>query len=558
MYGFLPTIAKQLGYSITTYGVTMTFMSMISMVFSLVAGIIVDRFRVKKTLFFTATLLLGVISFFFMFVPKVPLEIGMDMKCNSEIILIVHADNVQQNTYNTTLFNHEKNDELITCKLICQNTMFGDHHQINKLNNQSHFSDYWMTTTKYIKNINEEIGVTLKLKDMELTENSYIFHLSSIQMNGTEIPLTCKYNLNTFCHITSCSNEAIIRVATITTYRGNVLYLHQFWIFFLILSTSCACIVISVTLQSPICLDLLEDKPEDFGKQKCWSSFGWGFFSIFIGWLVDWFSINKKEKEYSPVFYSCILLTICNLFVINKIKVVETKKPEKQWKSIYGLLSKHYVIAFYIWSIFNTFLHAIVTHFLFWYMEDLVVVNNDYSQRAWIKTLQGLAQGIQCFGGEIPFYFCSGWIIRKMGHINCMALVLGSMAIRLYLYTVIWNPAWIIAIELLNGVSYALAVSVKMSYAKIMSPEDATYTIIGILAFFDCIGESLASLLGGFLFQSYGGVWSFRFFAYSSAFMCFLNILSNRFGLTKDLANCNFVPVSMIENSKDDDVVNEN
>ncbi|KAF0727270.1 major facilitator superfamily domain-containing protein 6-like protein B, partial [Aphis craccivora] len=120
-------------------------------------------------------------------------------------------------------------------------------------------------------------------------------------------------------------------------------------------------------------------------------------------------------------------------------------------------------------------------------MEDLVVVSNDYSQRAWIKTLQGLAQGIQCFGGEIPFYFWSGWIIRKMGHINCMALVLGSMAIRLYLYTVIWNPAWIIAIELLNGVSFALAVSVKMSYAKIMSPEDATTTIIGIIALFDCI-----------------------------------------------------------------------
>lgn len=48
--------------------------------------------------------------------------------------------------------------------------MFGD-HQINKLNNQTDFSDYWMTTTKYIKNINENdhnrIGVTLKLKDMK-------------------------------------------------------------------------------------------------------------------------------------------------------------------------------------------------------------------------------------------------------------------------------------------------------------------------------------------------------------------------------------------------------
>lgn len=121
-------------------------------------------------------------------------------------------------------------------------------------------------------------------------------------------------------------------------------------------------------------------------------------------------------------------------------------------------------------------------------MEDLVSENNNNSQRARIKTLQGLAQGIQCFGGEIPFFFWSGMIIKRMGHINCMALVLGAMAIRMYLYTVISNPAWIILIELLNGVSYALGYSVKMSYAKAMSPPDTTNAILGIVGFFDCIG----------------------------------------------------------------------
>jgi len=121
-------------------------------------------------------------------------------------------------------------------------------------------------------------------------------------------------------------------------------------------------------------------------------------------------------------------------------------------------------------------------------MEDLVSANNDHGQRAWLKTLQGLAQGIQCFGGEIPFFFWSGWIIRKMGYGNCMALVLAAMAVRMYLYTVIWNPTWIIAIELLNGVSYALGYSVKMSYAKMVSPPDTLNTIIGFLGFFDCIG----------------------------------------------------------------------
>lgn len=47
-------------------------------------------------------------------------------------------------------------------------------------------------------------------------------------------------------------------------------------------------------------------------------------------------------------------------------------------------------------------------------------------------------------------------------------------------------------------------------------------------------GESIGSLLGGYLFDTYGGVWSFRFFSYISVFMCFLSIVTNCFGLTME------------------------
>lgn len=65
----------------------------------------------------------------------------------------------------------------------------------------------------------------------------------------------------------------------------------------------------------------IENKTEDFGKQKCWGSIGWGLFSMFIGWLVDVFSVNKNEKNYSPVFYSGIILMVFDLFVSTKIQV---------------------------------------------------------------------------------------------------------------------------------------------------------------------------------------------------------------------------------------------
>lgn len=63
-------------------------------------------------------------------------------------------------------------------------------------------------------------------------------------------------------------------------------------------------------------------------------------------------------------------------------------------------------------------------------------------------------------------------------------------------------------------------------------------------------GESLGSLVGGYLFDEYGGLWSFRFFAFTSALMCLLNIFSNIFGLTKEMKNKDFdaVPVETSDN----------
>ena len=49
-----------------------------------------------------------------------------------------------------------------------------------------------------------------------------------------------------------------------------------------------------------------------------------------------------------------------------------------------------------------------IWQFLFWWLEDLGGADG----RHWIKLLQGLAMGIQCFGGEVPSLFLSGNIHR--------------------------------------------------------------------------------------------------------------------------------------------------
>lgn len=66
---------------------------------------------------------------------------------------------------------------------------------------------------------------------------------------------------------------------------------------------------------------LLEDKPGDFGKQRCWTSIGWGVVAMLSGWLVDYFSHDEVHKNYTPISYLILSFMVLNLIFASNIKV---------------------------------------------------------------------------------------------------------------------------------------------------------------------------------------------------------------------------------------------
>lgn len=127
--------------------------------------------------------------------------------------------------------------------------------------------------------------------------------------------------------------------------------------------------------------------------------------------------------------------------------------------------------------------------FCFRYIED-VASNYECSSQGWIKTLQGLAMGVQCFGGEVPLFFWSGSIIKRLGHLNCMSLVLGVFAFRFFAYSILTNPIWVLVIELTNGITFGLAYAVLMSYASVIALPGTESTMIGLVGgVFEGVGK---------------------------------------------------------------------
>jgi len=91
MTSFLPTIAKQLGYSTVVVGTIYSILPILTLIIRPIVGAIVDQFRVKKTIFLTFILLTGLTAFGLMFVPEIPLETTAELYCKDVTYLNVCA-----------------------------------------------------------------------------------------------------------------------------------------------------------------------------------------------------------------------------------------------------------------------------------------------------------------------------------------------------------------------------------------------------------------------------------------------------------------------------------
>lgn len=98
-------------------------------------------------------------------------------------------------------------------------------------------------------------------------------------------------------------------------------------------------------------------------------------------------------------------------------------------------------------------------------------------QQMRMKTLQGIVSSIQCFGGDLPFFFIAGWFINKIGHVNAMTLVLFVMGIRLTLYSVLTNPWWVIPIEFSQGITSGIFYATMVMYANAVAPSGTAATL---------------------------------------------------------------------------------
>jgi len=94
------------------------------------------------------------------------------------------------------------------------------------------------------------------------------------------------------------------------------------------------------------------------------------------------------------------------------------------------------------------------------------------------------------------YYYITGKIIKKLGHLNSIAIGLATLSLRFFLYSIIKDPVWVLPIELLSGLGFALPYSAMTGYGCILAPEGLKSTVQGLFStVFQGVGENLKKII---------------------------------------------------------------
>lgn len=85
-----------------------------------------------------------------------------------------------------------------------------------------------------------------------------------------------------------------------------------------------------------------------------------------------------------------------------------------------------------------------------------------------------------------------GILLSRVDHMNVFSLMFFTFFVRFLLYSLIENPVWVLPVELLNGLTFAMPYSAAISYSAHITPVGAEGFLQGVVGTtLEGIGQTL-------------------------------------------------------------------
>ena len=224
-----------------------------------------------------------------------------------------------------------------------------------------------------------------------------------------------------------------------------------------------------------------------FGAIRSWGAIGFAVSSLVVGELLSRIGIQYMIWPY--MFFAIVALIIAF-----RLKDVKVESEPVQFKDVSQLIKNVPFLIFLVLIVILMVTHNTNDNFIGLYIAEL-----GGSER-----LVGIAWFVGVIS-EAIVYFLAGFWYRKL-HPLVFVIIAGILfSGRWFIYGIVDNPMIIIAFQILHGLTFGVFFIAAFDYVTRLIPKLLMST--GHLVFFAFMGIAgiIGSLIGGSLFEAFGG-----------------------------------------------------
>eukprot|EP00730_Choanoeca_flexa_P014900 TRINITY_DN6686_c0_g1_i1.p1 TRINITY_DN6686_c0_g1~~TRINITY_DN6686_c0_g1_i1.p1 ORF type:complete len:432 (+),score=61.62 TRINITY_DN6686_c0_g1_i1:72-1367(+) len=267
---------------------------------------------------------------------------------------------------------------------------------------------------------------------------------------------------------------------------------------------------------------------EHYGQYRVFGAIGWGISALAIGPMIDSLGIDWLFYDYA--IFSCFFFLLLALFDLKTdasvrddddahkphiiaepneaivsvqaaedndgetLPLLDGRKELTTTEYFRTLCGRPGALAFFVLVVTMGVAKGTIDAFLFIYLQDMGASG----------LLLGLTLAVTTVS-EIPFFFYSGPILRRVGAVSTCLMALLAYAARLGYYSLIPSPWYVLPAELLHGLTFGLSWAAMAAHSAVLAPKGYTSTTQGLAsALFFGLGFGSGALAGGFIAAEVG------------------------------------------------------
>lgn len=262
--------------------------------------------------------------------------------------------------------------------------------------------------------------------------------------------------------------------------------LSSFWILLVVVILYGVCSSPIMSLSDNSVLSSLGSRRSRYGLSRLWGSIGWGL----SGWVAG---VLMQQIGPTVAFVAFVILMVVDGWVAIQMPEPEFVKGVPYWTSLRAVVQDRRWIGFLIGTFLAGTAFMFISNYFILFLKDLGAPGG----------LQGLMVASSVIL-EIPFFIFSSVLIKKVSARGLILFSFVVLIIRLILSSLLKNPYWGVAVNMLHGPFFSTLWPGAVNYARDIAPPGLGASAQALFAAsLWGMGGVVGALLGGALFEKF-------------------------------------------------------